>query len=280
MNKISIFAKPPFEIRHLMRVSSIIRGEQLAAHMQNARLNPTSGYEDDVCIYVKPMIRPGNDFEFEKHSWLDVHDGFDLRHTLRKYPEVGCLSMSNHSTYVLKQYIKNEIVTLPQHHLNFEKATRDANNKLMTVGVTGSPAAFDHIPEELRKGLSDRNINLAQWSNFYPRTSVAKFHQKIDIHLQWRPWRKHLSSPLKVVNASSFGVPTIALMQDEPSFEMEVPGCYVGVNDAKEWLAALDTLREADGTTTDRYKEIAKTCLETAEKYHIDNNIKLFEALT
>ena len=43
--KISFFAKPPFEAKgHMMRVSSIIRGEQIAAYMQNARLNPPSGY--------------------------------------------------------------------------------------------------------------------------------------------------------------------------------------------------------------------------------------------
>lgn len=94
----------------------------------------------------------------------------------------------------------------------------------------------------------------------------------------WRPWKKALSSPLKITNAASFGVPTIALMQDEPSFEMEVPGCYVGVNDVKGWLAELDSLGSLKGTT-DKYKEIAKTCLETAERYHIDNNIKLFQAL-
>ena len=32
--------------------SGIIRGEQVA-HKLGAKLNPTSGYEDDVCIYVK-----------------------------------------------------------------------------------------------------------------------------------------------------------------------------------------------------------------------------------
>ncbi len=279
MNKISIFAKPPFEIRHLMRVSSIIRGEQLAAYMQNARLNPLSGYEDDVCIYVKPNIRPGNDYKFEKRSWIDVHDGFDLRHTLRKYPEVGCISMSDHSTYVLKQYIKNKIVTIPQHHMNFEKAVRNEKNGILRVGVTGSPAAFGVIPDQIRQGLKDRNIQLVEWSHFYPRTSVAKFHERIDLHLQWRPWRKNLSSPLKIVNAASFGVPTIALITDEPSFEMEVPGCYIGVDTPEKWLTELDTLMSPDGTTSDRYNEIVKTCLETAEKYHIDNNIKLFQEL-
>jgi len=63
---ISIFAKPPFMMRHLQRVSSIVRGEQIAAYMGNARLNPESGYENDTCIYVKPHIKRGNDYKFDR----------------------------------------------------------------------------------------------------------------------------------------------------------------------------------------------------------------------
>jgi hypothetical protein len=127
-------------------------------------------------------------------------------------------------------------------------------------------------------------MNLVEWSNFYPRTSVAKFHSRIDIHLQWRPWKKALSSPLKIVNASSFGVPTITLTSMEgfpdlePSFK-EMDGCYVGVSSPEEWLEQLDTLGSTSGTTP-KYKEIAKVCLEKAEKYHIDNISKLYEKLT
>lgn len=281
---INVIAKPPFEVRHLMRVSSIIRGEQLCAYMGNCRLNPPDGKEDDIYVYVKPNIRPSQDFEFEKHSWIDIHDGFDLRHTLRKYPEVGCISISDHADYVIKQYVKNKTVIIPHHHCNFERAKRNDLNGILNVGITGSPQAFDAIPEEIKKGLADRGINLITWSNFYPRTSVAKFHSKIDIHLQWRPWRKQLSSPLKITNAASFGVPTIALtsipdcLDLEPSF-YEMDGCYVGVSNPKEWLEQLDSLGSPSGTTP-KYKEMAKVCLEKAEKYHIDNISKLYEQLT
>jgi hypothetical protein len=275
---ISIFAKPPFEIKgYLHRVSSIIRGEQLAAYMPNVRLNPESGYEDDVCIYVKPMIRPGQDYHFEKHSWVDIHDGFELRHTLRKYPEVGCISISDHATYVLQQYIKNKIVTIPHHHVNFERAKR-TRTIIGRVGVTGSPSAFQFIPDVIRKGLAARGIHLLEWSHFYPRTSVARFHQTIDIHMEWRPWKKQLSSPLKITNASSFGVPTIALMFDEPSFK-EVEGCFVGVNTPEEFLDQIDKFRNADATPTQAYTDMANVCIEKSEKYHISNIAKLYEAL-
>ena len=68
--------KPPRG--HLMRVSSMIRGDQIADYI-GAKLNPSSGFEDDVCIYVKPHVeRPPFDFKGKK-SYLDIVDGWGLR---------------------------------------------------------------------------------------------------------------------------------------------------------------------------------------------------------
>lgn len=271
---ISIFAKPPFWMKHLQRVSSVIRGEQIAAHMGNCRLNPTSGYEDDVCIYVKPHIKPGNDYKFEKKSYIDIHDAPELISTLNKYPDVGCISISDHATEILKPLIKNKLVTIPHHHMNFERTVRDRNT-ITRVGVTGSQGAFQFIPEAIRKGLADRKIELVEWSTFYPRTYVCKFHFSLDIHLVWRPYKKHLSSPLKIVNASSFGIPTIALTANEPSF-YEVDGCYIGVKTPEEWLEKLDELIAKPKL----YNNISTTCLNKAEEYHIDNIAKLYQNLS
>ena len=59
MKDISFFAKPPqfrkrtscCEYPHLLRGSSLIRAWQMAEYM-GAKLNPTSGYENDVLIYI------------------------------------------------------------------------------------------------------------------------------------------------------------------------------------------------------------------------------------
>ena len=187
---ISIFAKPPFFMRHLQRVSSTIRGEQIAAYMGNARLNPPSGYEDDICIYVKPHIKPHEDYKFEKRSYLDIQDGFTLRHVLRKYPEVACIVFSDLDAETMPKYIENKIVLIPHHHMNFERHKRERDT-IVTVGITGSAGAFQFIPQVIRDGLADRKVKLVEWSQFYPRRYVAKFHQGIDIHLQWRPWKKY-----------------------------------------------------------------------------------------
>jgi len=272
---ISIFAKPPFEMKHLQRVSSIIRGEQIAAYMANARLNPLSGYEDDLCIYVKPNIRRSGEYKFEKRSYVDIHDGWNLRHILGKHPEVGIISISDQITERLAQvpYLKNKIVTIPHHHCNFERTTR-VRDKIKKVGITGSFAAFPLVPDVIKEGLKARGILYEEYSNFYPRTSVARFHYSLDIHLVWRPWNKILSSPLKVTNAMAFGVPTIALDLDEPAYK-EVEGCYIGVKTPEEWLEKLDELI----ANPKMYQDMSKFCVEQSERYHISEIAKLYNKL-
>ena len=269
---ISFFAKPPYEMKHLQRVSSIVRGEQIAAYMGNARLNPESGYEDDVCIYVKPHIKAGNDYDFPKKSYIDIHDAFDLVEVLKRYPDVGVIAYSDLAVETLSKHLTNKIVLIPHHHVNFER-TRRKRDKILKIGTTGSPAAWDYIPEEIKEGIKKRGLKLELYSNFYPRMSVARFHESMDIHIHWRAWlNRPLSCPFKIVNAASFGVPTIAL--DEPSFK-EVEGSYIGVKTAKEWLLMLDELI----ANPSLYDDIANKGIELSENYHIENIAKLYERL-
>lgn len=272
---ISFFAKPPYVMRHLQRVSTILRGEQMAAYMLNARLNPTSGYENDVCIYVKPHIKRDQDYKFEGHPYLDIVDGFNLIHTLNKYPEVPAIVFSDMDEQTMSEYVKNRIVVIPHQHVNFERERRE-RNEVTRVGVIGSEGAFAYIPDEIRHGIADRKMKLVQHSVMYPRMSVTKFYQNIDVQIVWRPYqlphKPGLYNPFKIVNTSAFGVPTIAL--DEPAFK-EMDGCYIPVKTAEEFLTQLDALR----TSSTLYTDISKICLEKSERYHIENIAKLYKNL-
>lgn len=278
---ISIFAQPPYVVTTLRRVSTTIRGEQMAAYMQNARLNPSSGYKDDVCIYVKPHVKRHQDFNFEGHAYLDILDGFDLIHLLKKHEDIPVIVYSDIDPETISQYVKNRVVVIPHHHANFERAVR-IHEGIRRIGVIGSPGAFPFIPDEMREGIAKRGIELVEHSEFYPRMSVVKFYTKIDLQIVWRPYMQHhyaqkpytmLTNPFKIVNTAAFGVPTIAL--DEPPFQ-EMSGCYIPVNSVDEFFKALDTL------ISDRelYQRIEKTCLVKAERYHIENIAKLYQALT
>ena len=261
----------PIKAGHLMRVSSIIRGDQIAEYI-GAKLNPTSGYENDTCIYVKPMIRKGDDFKFEgKKAYLDIIDGANLAQVAHKHPEVGVIVCSQVDYELMsKELPNNKVVLIPQHHCNFERIRR-TRTEIKTVGVIGTRGAFPFLPEGLKEALAERGIELLEFSKFFSRQDIIDFYMKIDVQIVWRPYKKILSNPLKIVNAASFGIPTIAL--DEPAFK-EVGACYLPVMDLSQLLNRVDLLKNPKV-----YADCSSNCLIKSEAYHISKIAKLYEQL-
>lgn len=286
---ISIFAKPSFlninpheafkdrtkplrpGIGHLMRVSSTIRGDQIAEQI-DAKLNPIEGYQDDVCIYVKPMVRKGEDFVFEgRKNYIDIIDGHNLGELAKLHPDVGIIVCSDIDAVTMAKCITNEIIIIPQHHCNYDRLHR-VRTGIKTMGVIGTSGAFPMLPDGLKEELGKRGIELIEFSRFLSRQDIIDFYMKIDLQIVWRPYRKTLSNPLKIVNASSFGIPTIAL--DEDAFK-EMEGCYLPVSNFEGFLEALDGLLG----TPEQYKTLSNKCLEVSERYHIDKIGQLFNNL-
>lgn len=274
---ISIFAKPPSRARrgrHLQRVSSIIRGIQIAQYT-GAKLNPESGFENDACIYVKPHVKAHEDFVFSGHPYLDIIDGWGLRHLVQKHKEVPIITCSYHDFQFMSEYCANTIYLIPQHHCNFERKKR-TRTEVTRVGCIGTQKAFDFLPEELLPELKNRNMELVTFAGFETREEIQDFYLNIDVQIVWRPYMRKgkipLSNPLKIVNASSFGVPTIAL--EEPAFT-EMSGCYYPVNTYKEFFMRLDQLR----TNKKLYEDYSNRCLTKAETYHIEKIAKLYSSL-
>ena len=286
---ISIFAKPtflninpsqPFADRkkpipkdrgHLMRVSSMIRADQIAEQI-GYKLNPTEGYENDVCIYVKPMVRKGDDFPFRgRKIYLDIVDGHNLGELAKKYPDVGVIVCSEADREVMSSAIPNEIVLIPQHHCNYDRIQRKSK-EVKVVGMIGTKTAVNFLPKNFEKELEKRGVKLLFFSRFFSRQDIIDFYMKIDVQVIWRPYKKILSNPLKMVNASSFGIPTIAL--DEEAFK-EFDGCYLPVHDMEGFMAHLEALKD----TPSLYRYYSKKCLEKSENYHIEKIGQLFNNL-
>ncbi len=289
---ISIFYKPtfininphePFSKRtkpvpkgrgHLLRVSSMIRADQVADQI-GARLNPESGYEKNICIYVKPQVRPGNDFKFEGKAYLDIIDGWDLIPLVQKHPEIGVIVCSQADYQTVSSTVKNKVVCIPQHHCNYDRIVR-TRNEITRVGVIGTAGAFPFLPPTLKDELVKRGMELVEFSRFFSRQDIIDFYMKIDVQIVWRSYMRkgkiHLSNPLKLVNASSFGVPTIAL--DEPTFK-EMEGCYIPVDTLQEFLDNLDILRNDPFL----YNAYSIKCISKSEEYHIKNVGELYKKL-
>lgn len=224
---ISIFAKRAFLSRdssHLKRISSMIRADQICEATE-ARLNPKKDYQNDVCVYVKPDIGP--DFKFEgRRAYLDIVDGWYYGGILKDNPQVGAIVCSEQDYfYMARENIPNKIVLIPQHHCNYKREKRE-RKEITRVGVVGTRDSFRYIPAELELLLKVRGMELVICSDFFTRSDIVDFYKTIDIQIIWRPYRKKLGNPLKMVNACSFGIPSIAF--DEIYFR-EMGNCYIAV---------------------------------------------------
>jgi len=262
----------PITSGHIMRVSSLIRGDQIAEFM-GARFNPENGYEDDICIYVKPMVRKGEDFKFEgRKAYLDIIDGHNLAEVAKRHPEVGVIVCSEADKQIMSRELpQNDIVLIPQQHCNFERVKR-TRTEVAKVGVIGTKGAFPYLPRELRGELEKRGMELIEFSSFFTREDIVDFYLNIDIQVVWRPYKKILSNPLKIINASSFGVPTIAL--DEKAF-WELKGIYIPVGNVKTLIDAIDKLRN----DSQLYADYSLRCIERSEDYHIGKIAELYKQL-
>lgn len=273
---LSFFARTPFRHRHgghLGRVSSIIRAIQISEQI-GAKLNPESGYENDICVYVKPHVPRGYETKVQfagRKSYLDIIDGWTLGPVLKFNPQLTAIACSKTDQETLSQIVDNEVVFIPQHHCNFERF-KPARKELTTVGIIGSPAAFTFLPSEIKGLLAKRGMNLLECSHFSSRQDIVDFYKEIDIQIVWRPYRKRLANPLKIVNAAAYGVPTIAL--DEPYFK-ELEGYYFPVRNLSNLLDRLDALRASPAL----YEEYSERCFQKAEEYHIERVGEMYKSL-
>ena len=283
---ISIFAKPAFTNTnhgqpfdgarprrgHLLRVSSIIRADQMAERL-GAKLNPTDGYADDVCIYVKPHVKSKDDFDFEfpKHAWLDIVDGWALLPAIRRHPEIGIIACSTVDGETLRSILPNRVVVIPQHHCNFERVHRTRKG-VSVVGVIGTKGAFKYLPTGLELALAERGLKLEKFSKFFTRQDVIDFYQRIDVQIVWRPYRMRLANPLKIVNAAAFGIPTIALRED---YFNEMDNCYIAVESLAGFLEVLDKFRNS----AQLHFAYTEYCQRFTEAYHIDCIVEMYRRL-
>lgn len=258
---------------YLKRVSSIIRADQVAEAL-GAKLNPKSGYENDICVYVKPNLDSNSDVKFVgKSNYLDIIDEIGYVNVLKKHPDVSAIVLSERDYINLStEGITNKIYLIPQHHCNFERFVR-TRKKIMKAGVIGHAKAFDFLPPELGSELKKRGIELMTFSSFFTRKDIVDFYKKIDIQIVWRPYKKRLANSIKIVNAASFGIPTLAL--DESHFK-DLGNCYIGVQRLSQLFNELDLLIKHPS----RYKAFSNLCIKKAEEYHIENIAKLYKSLT
>lgn len=244
---ISIFAKPTYflgpmdkkESWRLQRVSSRIRGEEIAKYL-GAKLNPKE--PEGVCIYVKGCRY----YQIKDGDYVDVLDDEWMVDWLKTRPKVKVIAMSLSHCDFLKSILKNEIVYIPHHHVNFDRIVR-IRKEITTCGYVGAS-----------QKIKVKGFKFIYLDSFKTRQDIIDFYKKIDIQVIGNVKNVPLYHPTKIINAMSFGIPTVS---PKRIGYREVEGFY---------FQDIEELR--NGWDADRL-------IKEAEKYHISKIAKLYQQL-
>ena len=261
--------------------SGYIRGHQMAQYLKGKE-NPTEGFENDLCIYVK-ILPPEN---HPQHIYSDVDDSPKAAEWLKNHPEVGIIAIAETAKDWLNDFLgRNDVVFIPHQHCNFERRLRP-NRPVRTVGIIGSAiTAFQYPVEPFKEELKKMGLELKfeqdYWNTYKStperemRLNVADFYYSIDIQVGYRPkvifkGMAPFQNPNKLGNSSSFGIPMVAY--PEPSYVREWDECFVPASSIKEMVAQIKRLKDDSRF----YNYIAQKALARAEDYHIDKVAKLY----
>lgn len=274
---LSFFAKTPFLREnkeansglYLQRLSSIVRGEEVAKFL-GAKYNPKAGFEKDVCIYIKPAgLEKVKDGDF-----VDVLDDWKLTETLKSRPKVKVIAMSGPHFEWLKTILKNQVVLIPHHHLNFERVKR-TRTEVINCGYIGTFSPYHvKINIVIAERLKKIGLNFIQFHNFKARDDSLNFYKQIDVQIIGH--FRHIKNvphyhATKIINAMSFGIPTVT----GPKLGYkDVDDYYIRANNLDELIKEVEKLKDQ------KYYDLwAKKIIPEAEKYHISKIAKLYKSL-
>jgi hypothetical protein len=244
--------------------SGQVRGLQMAQYFK-ARLDPAEWrYDFDVHVWVK--MEPEH-VEWPGRHYLDVIDEPRRIPWLREHPECGVIAMSlSGQEYLQEQLGRDDVLFIPVHHCNFGRARR-AEREMQVAGVVGGQGAIQCDVAELEAVLNRQGLEFRWLQDYKTPEEIVAFYQTIDVQIVWRPMQRPLKEPLKIVNAMSLGIPTVAY--PEPAYQ-EVEGYYWPVTNHAQLAASIEELKRGFD---------AQRLVDKAEEYHIDNVAKLYRGL-
>jgi hypothetical protein len=254
----------------------VIRAAQMVDRL-GGRINPESDYDDDVCIYILGCYR--HDGPEVEHAYYDVMDcGTPRLGRIRSRTKGDVIAVSKVQHEELQRIFgPRKVRFIPQHHCNFNRELRP-ERRISTVGCCGGDAAVQYPHDPIRRKLKEMRLGWQFGNEMMRRERVVEFYRTLDIQIVFRPtcnrYRNLLHmNPLKLVNAGSFGIPTVAW--PEPAFVTEWDGCFIPAYSMSEVMDQVRRLRDDPGL----YAEMSARALAKAEEYHLDNIVKLYEEL-
>lgn len=271
---IAIFAKNPFFKNkstgtYLSRVSSRVRGEEIAEYL-GAILNPPDRIDGAVCIFLKPRNITG----LKDGDYVDILDEPALFPKLKERPGLKVISMSQVQHEYLKKNIDNELHLIHHHHINFERDRRKRGDGLIGGAIGHSEEAYSFY-KEIEANLAKAGIEFKPIFSYTTREDMTNYFKSIDFLVAWNidKYKDYpFSHPTKIINAASFGVPT--LTQPIAGYK-EFIDYLIPITDMDSLVVEAEKLK--DHSYWDQWSD---KVYNEAEKYHISNIAKLYQQLT
>lgn len=249
--------------------SWIIRGLQ-KAELFNGRINPTSDYMDDVCIWIKSY--PTNENNIPPYVYVDVMDRPHLESWLSKHPRVTVITAAPIAMRYMQEHLKqNKIIYIPQDHCNFDRI-RIPKRPIRVVGVIGGSPSIQWPLEEVEKMFAEIGLEFKFFTRWKSREDLIKSYSQLDIQIVYRPWSKYpwLNNLGKLSNAGSFGIPTVAF--PEKSYYEEWEDYCLWGGTIEDIVNQVKRLKDDPVL----YHDMSEKAIEKAEEYHIDNISKYY----
>lgn len=267
----SFFSRQPYYLEdaegkvYPQRISSMIRSEQIAKYL-GAKLNPTSGYENDVCVYVKPLRW----WLLKEGDYVDVLDDVKLTESMKTRSDLNIIAMTNPHKEWLSTFLTSKITHIPHHHMNFERKRRTRKDVKVCGYVGANSRDHKRICAELKGRLAKEGIEFVSLFTFKTREDIIQFYESIDIQII--PMFGHLTNvpyyhEKKIVDAMSFGIPTIS---EQKLGYRDVDDFYFKVQSMDDLVQRVKDLQGGWG---------AVRLIRKAEEYHISNVAKLYTKL-
>ena len=200
--------------------SATVRGRQIAERLDDANLDDAniniSVKPDDTVICIKSVPTP----QLTKHvskCYVDVVDSMGVLNILRQHPNIDAIpiAITKSNQRFIENYLHREAIVVPQQHCNFENVIRDRDD-VKVVGFCGCTDTFDLSLNAVANALREIGLEFVAKFDLSTRQEVVDFYKSIDINLCYRVVNTTLKNHLKIINAGSFKIPTVAF--PEPAY--------------------------------------------------------------
>ncbi len=253
------------------------RGIQMAEYL-GCKINSRIA-KDDVLIYVKctPSL---NISDRVKAVYIDPIDAPNTVEVCNKTPFARVIVLTPAMKQSLQDSgVKNDIVVIPEHSCNFEGAVRERAD-ITKAGYIGSRHCFYLRFDEVRQRLLEHGIEFEYFlcEKDVTRQQVVDFYKRIDIQIAFRP--EHIDcrnpmyrNPLKIVNAGSFKIPTVAY--PEFAYRTYAKFCYIDAVDLDDVIRCCVELSKNKCL----YETYSLRAYELSQMYTIDKIAKFYKEL-